>query len=356
MPAPRWMIYGATGYTGRLVVREAVARGAAPILAGRGAGAVAAMALEHGLEHRAFGLDEPEALRGALAGVAAVLHCAGPFAWTSRPMVDACLATRTHYLDITGEIDVFEAIHARDAAAREAGVVLLPGVGFDVVPTDCLAARLASEVPGPASLELAFHAAGGGVSRGTLRSMVERMPKAGAVRRDGELEAVPIAWETREIEFGCGTRWTMTIPWGDVSTAWVSTGIPNIKVFVGMSPGAITRARRLRRLAPIIGLKPVKRAAQWIIGRRVTGPSASERSAGRSYLWGRVLNARGRGAVATFDTPEGYTLTAVAAVDAALRVVAGEVGDGAMTPSLALGKDYVETLPGVSKIVVHHDG
>jgi short subunit dehydrogenase-like uncharacterized protein len=350
------MIYGATGYTGRLATREAIARGAAPVLAGRREEAVAALAREHGLEHRAFGLDDPEALRRALVDVAAVLHCAGPFAWTSSAMVDACLVTGTHYLDITGEIDVFEAIHARGAEALAADVVLLPGVGFDVVPTDCLAARLASEVPEPVSLELAFHADGGGVSRGTMRSMVERMPKAGAVRRDGRLEPVPIAWETREIEFGCGRRWTMTIPWGDVSTAWFSTRIPNIKVLVGVSPAGIARARRLRLLAPIVGLKPVKRALQWVIGRRVTGPSDTQRGAGRSYLWGRAQNARGRGATATFDTPEGYSLTAVAAIDATLRVAAGEVGGGALTPSLAFGADYVETLPGVSKIVVQHDG
>ncbi len=356
MPAPRWMIYGATGYTGRLVAREAVARGAAPILAGRGREAVAGLAREHGLEHRAVGLDDPEALRRAVADVSAVLHCAGPFAWTSRPMVDACLETGTHYLDITGEIDVFEAIHARDAEARAARVVLLPGVGFDVVPTDCLAARLASEVPEPESLELAFHAAGGGVSRGTMRSMVERLPKAGAVRREGRLEAVPLAWEAREIELGCGRRWAMTIPWGDVSTAWFSTGIPNIKVFVGVSPAGIARVRRLRLLAPVVGLKPIKRAVQWAIGRRVTGPSETQRAAGRTYLWGRVENARGRGATATFDTPEGYTFTAVAAVDAALRVAAGEVAEGAMTPSLAFGADYVETLPGVSKMALYHDG
>ena len=350
------MIYGATGYTGRLVVAEAVARGATPILAGRGREEVAALAGEHGLEHRVFGLADSVVLRRGLLDVTAVLHCAGPFAWTSRPLVDACLATGTHYLDITGEIDVFEAIHGRDAEARAARAVLLPGVGFDVVPTDCLAARLASEVPRPERLELAFHAAGGGVSRGTMRSMVERLPKAGAVRRGGRLEPVPFAWETREIEFGCGRRWTMTIPWGDVSTAYFSTGIPDVKVFAGVSPAGIARARRLRRLAPIAGLTPIKRTLQWVIGRRVTGPDAAARAAGRCYLWGRVENARGRGATATFDTPEGYTLTATAAVDTALRVAAGEVGNGAKTPSLAFGAGYVEGLPGVSKIVVAHDG
>lgn len=349
------MIYGANGFTGQLAARRAVARGERPILAGRRAEAVGGLAEELGLEARTFDLEDPAALSRGLSSVAAVLHCAGPFAWTSRPMVDACLASGTHYLDITGEIDVFEAIHGRDAEARSAAVVLLPGVGFDVVPSDCLAARLAAESPGASQLELAFYAAGGGVSRGTLRSMVERLPHAGAIRRGGRIEAVPIAWDTRKIEFSCGRRWTMTIPWGDVSTAFHSTGIPNIRVYTGASPRGIERARRLGRWAPVLGLKPIKRATQWFIGKRVTGPDAAAREAGRMYLWGRVEDALGRGVTATFDTPEGYDFTAEAAVEAARRVTAGEVEPGAMTPSLAFGSGFAEGLPGVSAMVVACD-
>src|SRR5436305_15188118 len=105
-----WMIYGANGYTGELAAREAVARGLRPVLAGRNARAVAELALELGLDSRAFALDDPAAAAHGVAGMAAVLHCAGPFVRTSRPMVDACLAAGAHYLDITGEIAVFTAI------------------------------------------------------------------------------------------------------------------------------------------------------------------------------------------------------------------------------------------------------
>lgn len=356
MASPQWMIYGANGYTGELALRAAVERGASPIVAGRDKERISALARELDLDWRAMGLDDPDALERGLSGVSAVLHCAGPFAWTSRAMVDACLATGTHYLDITGEIDVFEAIHSRDAEARSARSVLLPGVGFDVVPTDCLAARLATEISQPTDLILAFFAAGGAISRGTMRSMVERMPMAGAVRREGKLQEVPIAWDAREIEFSCGRRWAMTIPWGDVSTAFHSTAIPNIRVYTGVSPKGLARARQLRKLAPVIGFKPVKRSLQWMIGRWVTGPDAMARRAARTYLWGRVENLEGRGVTATFDTPEGYDFTATAAVDAALRVAGGEVEPGARTPSSAFGAGYAESLPGVSKMVVQHDG
>jgi len=350
------MLYGATGYTGRLALTAAIERGERPIVAGRNPKSVGELAKRFDLEHRVLDLADSSGLRRGLIDVAAVLHCAGPFAWTSAAMVEACLATGTHYLDITGEIDVFEAIHALDASAQAAHSVLIPGVGFDVVPTDCLAARLAAELPDPARLDLAFHADGGSVSRGTMKSMVERMPKAGAVRRGGRIVPVPLAWDQREIEFGCGRRWAMTIPWGDVSTAFHSTGIGDVQVYAGASPAAIERARRLRALAPVVGLKPVKRLAQWLIGKRVTGPDKATRDKARTYLWGRVENARGRGVTATFDTPEGYGFTAMAAVDAALRVARGDVAPGAKTPSIAFGAGYVESLPGVSKIVVDHDG
>jgi short subunit dehydrogenase-like uncharacterized protein len=342
-----WMIYGANGYTGELVAREAVRRGLSPVLAGRSAEAVRRLAGELGLASRAFSLDDRGGTAAELYGVEAVLHCAGPFRHTSAPMVRACLATRAHYLDITGEIDVFEAVLARGEEARRAGVALLPGVGFDVVPSDCLAARLAAALPDASELALAFWAAGGSTSRGTLKTMIEGLPHAGAVRRNGRIVSVPIAWDAREIDFGTGRRWTMTIPWGDVSTAWHSTGIPNIRVYTAASPARIRRLKRLAPLLPLAGWKPVKRLALSWVERRVTGPSPEQRQSGRMYLWGEVRNAAGRTVTATVETPEGYRFTAIAAVESMARVLAGKVQPGAWTPSRAFGADYVGELPGV---------
>src|SRR5215210_2576732 len=311
-----WMIYGANGYTGELAAREAVRQGLSPILAGRNAGAVAKLARELGLQSRAFPLDDPQAAAAELYGVRAVLHCAGPFVHTSPPMVAACLATGAHYLDITGEIAVFEEVLGQGEAARKAGVALIPGVGFDVVPSDCLGARLAAGLPDATELALAFYAEGGGASRGTLKTMIESLPAAGAIRRDGRIVPVPVAWDAREIDFGgrAGRRWAMTIPWGDVSTAYHSTGIPNIRVYSGMPPKMI---RRMKRLAPLFP------------------------------LWGEVRNAAGRTATATLETPEAYRLTAESAVASVGRVLAGKVQPGAWTPSRAFGADFVTELPGV---------
>lgn len=344
-----WMIYGANGYTGELAAREAAARGERPVLAGRNAETVAALARDLGLEHRAFPLDDPGVLARGIEGMAAVLHCAGPFVRTSRAMVAACLTVRAHYLDITGEIAVFEKVLARGQEAREAGVALLPGVGFDVVPSDCLAARLAEALPDATSLILAFASDRGTVSRGTMKTMIESLPAAGAVRRGGRIVPVPVAWDAREIDFGgrLGKRWAMTIPWGDVSTAWHSTGIPDIRVYTGTPRSGVRRLRFLAPFLPLAGWKPLKRYLQSRVDRRAPGPSEEVRRTARTYLWGEATNAAGARVTARLETPEAYHLTAVSAVECARRAAAGEVEPGAWTPSKAFGARFVDSLPGV---------
>jgi short subunit dehydrogenase-like uncharacterized protein len=225
-----YLIYGANGYTGELIAREAVRRGQRPVVAGRNGEAVRGLASELGLEHRVFSLDDPRAVDERLKGMTAVLHCAGPFVHTFRPIADACLRAKANYLDVTGEVDVFERLAARDAEARAAGVMLLPGVGFDVVPTDCLAAHLKRRLPSATRLLLAFHSVGG-LSRGTATTMIENLHRGGLIRRNGVLTPVPAAWRTRKVDFGRGPRTVVSIPWGDVSTAYRSTGIPNIEVY-----------------------------------------------------------------------------------------------------------------------------
>jgi short subunit dehydrogenase-like uncharacterized protein len=342
----QWLLYGANGYTGELIAREAARRGQRPILAGRSREKVEALARELGCQARIFALDDPSEAAGGLRGAAAVLHCAGPFLHTSAPMVDACLETGVHYLDITGELGVFESIMARSGEAVARGVSLLPGVGFDVVPTDCLAAMLAQRLPDADELWLAFYAKGSELSRGTLKTMLEGIGEGGAVRRDGRIVRVPIAWDVREIPFSIGKRTAMTIPWGDVSTAYHTTGIPNLRVYSAASPKAIARARRLARLAPLLSLTPVKRLAQKFADRR-TGPGEEKRTAGRTYLWGRVANRTGAEATMTMTCPEGYAFTVLSSLAAVERVMAGPPRPGSFTPARYFGADFVTTIEGV---------
>ena len=191
----QWMIYGANGYTGALIARQAVANGQRPILAGRNSAAVAALADELGLEGRVFELHNAEELGRQLADIDLVLHCAGPFSATSAPMIEGCLAARAHYLDISGEIAVFEHAQAQATRATEAGVVLCPGVGFDVIPTDCVAARLAEAMPEATHLALGFDSRSG-FSPGTAKTSVEALGQGGSIRRTSRITPVPLAWRT----------------------------------------------------------------------------------------------------------------------------------------------------------------
>jgi saccharopine dehydrogenase (NAD+, L-lysine-forming) len=337
-----WLLYGANGYTGTLVARLAAARGERPVLAGRSAGKVEALARELGLESRRFTLDDPGAIRRGLDGVSAVAHCAGPFSATAAPMARACVSAGVHYLDITGEIDVFEELHDLGDRARAAGIVLLPGAGFDVVPTDCLAALLAGALPGADRLDLAF-VAGGGPSPGTAKTAVQGMAQGGRARIDGVITEVPFGWRTIRAEFPSGPRTVVSVPWGDVSTAYYSTGIGAITTYTAVPAGAV-RAGQVLRLNRLLRLGPALRMAQAVAGR-AAGPGEQRRARSRCEVWGRASTGD-KAAHATLRTPNPYALTADSVVRAITRL--GSVPPGFHTPSTAFGPRYVTGLDGVT--------
>ncbi|HEX2094651.1 MAG TPA: saccharopine dehydrogenase NADP-binding domain-containing protein [Longimicrobiaceae bacterium] len=349
MTAPDFLLYGSYGYTGRLIAARALERGLRPVLAGRTPGPLREQAGALGLPHHVVSLDDPAALDAALVDVPVVLHAAGPFSRTARPMTEACLRTGTHYLDITGEIAVFEALAARNAEARAAGVTLLPGAGFDVVPSDSLAAHLKRRLPTATRLALAFQPVGGGISHGTATTMVENLAGGGAVRRGGRITRVPAAWKTRRVDFGRGPVEVTTLPWGDVSTAYHSTGIPDVEVYTRVPPAARRMMAATRRLGWLLGSAPVQRLLRAVVDRRAPGPSDEARARGAGLLWGEAEDDHGGRATARMRTPEGYTLTAMAAVGAVEEVLAGRARPGFLTPSLAFGPDWVLGFEGVSR-------
>lgn len=343
-----FLLYGANGYTGELTTRAAATRGLRPVLAGRNRAALEPLARELGLELRSFGLDDPKAVDEGLAGMDAVLHCAGPFSRTAKPMAEACLRTKTHYLDITGEIPVFESMAARDGLAKAAGVMLLPGVGFDVVPSDCLAAHLKRKLPSATRLTLAFFSSAGW-SRGTATTMIENIDKGGLIRRDGKLVRVPSAWKAREIDFGRGPRPCVTIPWGDVSTAYYSTGIPNIEVYTAAPLRMRVGMKLARPFARLLGSAPAQRLLKARVRRGAAGPSAEVRARALAVLWGEVSDAQGGRSAARLRTPEGYTLTVLTSLAIVERVLQGHAPAGFKTPSLAYGADFILGIAGVTR-------
>jgi short subunit dehydrogenase-like uncharacterized protein len=339
-----WMLYGANGYTGELIAEEAAHRGLTPILAGRREAAVRPLAERLGFEYRIFSLDTPDHIAAKLAGVDAVVLAAGPFSATSAPMVDACMATKTHYLDITGEIAVFEACHGRDDEAKQAGIAVIPGVGFDVVPSDCLAASLREALPAATHLELAF-AGGGSWSRGTAKTMIEGMGDGGAIRKDGVIKKVPPTWKTLEVPFRDKPRSCVSIPWGDVSTAFYSTEIPNIIVYMHMPERMAKAVKVMSPLMPMLTWKPLQNLIKAGIDRAVTGPDEITRERVKTQMWGRVVDDAGNAIEGTLITPEGYKLTAECAVESVRRVLS-RPEPGALTPSMAFGAKYITTFKG----------
>jgi len=343
--APRLLVYGAYGYTGRLVVEAAIDRGDDPIVAGRDAAKTRGVATATDLRARSFTIADAG---DHLGDVDAVLNCAGPFAETADAMVDACIDTGTHYLDVTGELPVFERIRRRGPDAAAAGVTLLPGVGFDVVPTDCLAAHLHDRLPAATHLSLAFDT-DGGVSGGTLKTALSGIGPEGAVRRGGDLRAEPLGARTRVIDFGDGLRRAISIPWGDVSTAHHTTGIPNVDVYLALPRAGRTAAALVPYLGGVLDADAIQRGLSWLLDRYVDGPDAETRASGEARVWGEVRTDDDR-LVSRLRTPEPYRLTADAATLIAGKVLDGDAPAGYATPASAFGPDLVLELDGVERV------
>ena len=341
-----FLIYGANGYTGELIAREAARRGLKPILSGRSQNKVEPLAKELNLTCRTFSLEDKKSLEYTLKEVDFVIHCAGPFSLTSKLMVEACLRTGKHYLDITGEIAVFEAMARRGEQAKEAGMMIMPGVGFDVVPSDCLALHLKNRLPGAANLMLAFYGMGK-ISHGTQATMTMNVGRGGAIRRDGKIVQVPAAWKTREIDFGEFTKTGVTIPWGDVSTAFYSTGIPNIEVYTVLPEENLRLLKLSRYIGWLLATKPVQNYLQKQIPEG--GPNEAERAKGKTYLWGEATDNAGDKVESRLECPEGYTTTALTALKIAEKILAGNFCVGFQTPAKCYGADLVLEIENTSR-------
>jgi short subunit dehydrogenase-like uncharacterized protein len=345
-----FLIYGSYGYTGQLIVDLAIKDGLRPILAGRDEKKLRAQAQKYDLAYRAFSLDETSKLDSALREVDAVLHCAGPFVHTFRQMAEACLRTQKHYVDISGEILGFEALAALDAQAKEAGIMLLPGGGFDVVPSDCLAAHVKQRLPSATHFRLFIRGVGAGVSRGTAKSAIENMHRQGMIRRDGKLVKVPPAWQILEQDFGRGPVKVVSVGWGDVSTAYHSTGIPNIETYFALPKIAIISMKWMRVIGPLMYNRIAKNILKAMINTFLApGPNDEKRTKGHSTMIGEAMDDKGNRAVSKLQTPEAYNCTALATVEIMKHILNNDFKIGFQTASLAYGADFILQFDGVQR-------
>jgi short subunit dehydrogenase-like uncharacterized protein len=333
------LIYGAAGFTGRLLVEEALRRGLRPIVAGRTADKLRALPGTPGLPAREVTLSDPRLLERALDGVSVVLNAAGPFSATAGPLVTACLRRGVHYLDITGEAPVIEALSGRDSDARAAGVMVMPSVGFDVVPSDCLAvhvSRRASRVTG-------LHIGISGLallSRGSARTMIEMLDKPTLARRNGRLREIPASTE-RSFDFGQGPRKSVAVTWGDVASAYFSTGAGDVTTYFEATPAVRAHTTAMRAFGWAIPYTPWQPFLGVAAALLPEGPTPISRARAEAVVVveaeadGRVV-ARGR-----IRTPEAYTFTADCGIAIASRVLEGDLQPGFQTAARVFGPDFV---------------
>lgn len=335
------IIYGSYGYTGRLIARECKSRKLNVILSGRKQEALQDQSKETGYPFEIVDLSDSVALRNLLLKGRVVIHCGGPFQFTAKTMADMCLETHTHYTDITGEYQVFEMLAEYDSKAKDAGITILPGTGFDVVPSDCLAVYLKMKLPSATHLMLAFTTSNGGLSRGTAKTMIEGLGQGSVIRKDGKLIHILLGEKVKEIDFGSFKAKCLNIPWGDISTAWHSTGISDIEVYMATSGKTIAGAKMSRYLNWLLKLRSVKNFILKKIEKKLTGPGIEKRNAGKSFLWGKVWDDSGNSCTATLETINGYTLTAKASVLIAEKILKNNFKTGYQTPGTAYGADLV---------------
>lgn len=327
------LIYGANGYVGSLLTKLAAERGIAAVVAGRSE-SVAEVADAAGFDSRVGSVDGI-----GLDGVDVIINAAGPFAKTAGPLARRCIEARVHYVDLAGEAADFEAVHALHEAAVEAGVTVMPGVGFGVVPTDCLVLHLKNRVPDGVSIDVAF-ATTGGVSGGTLRTMAAGFGDRGRVRHD--------TLQMRQVEFASGTKRCIENPWrGDLLTAPVSTGIDDVTTWISLPrPLAVVMARAHRRGDAAHPPWPA-RVLRRIASRAPAGPSAKKLASGRAEVWAQITDPVGATTVATLMTPDAYVHSVDAALESARRLASGSPTAGFRTPAQEFGADFVTELPGV---------
>lgn len=340
----KFLIYGAYGYTGQLIVEKASKESLDFDIAGRDQQKTEEMAATIDRKGLVFSLDKHDSIVEILKGYDCVIHCAGPFSKTAKPMIEACLEAKTHYIDITGEIEVFEMLKSLEDKAKQANIFILPGAGFDVVPTDCLAAALKKELPDATKLDLGFMS-DSTFSRGTALTMAESLHQGGAIRENGKIRKVPNAYKSRTVERDGKTLSFVSIPWGDVSTAYHSTGIPNVTTFFGVHPKAIDKMRSMDSLKWIFGLKPVQYFIRKRIKKKITGPTEEQRANTRTWVWGEAVNDDGKSVFAEIETIEGYELTAHSVVNVMKKVTGKPLPSGFLTPSLAFGYDFILEIP-----------
>ena len=339
-----WMLYGVTGKTGRMVLNHALERGHRPVIAGRNAEKVRELAELHALPWESFDLRDSTMIDSFLAPVDLVVNMAGPYTSTAVPIVQAAIRAGTDYIDVSGELSVFQALLELDDDARGRNVMILPGCGFEIVPSDALALRLAERMPEAVSLELAISSANR-ISAGTFKAATGVIADGGFVRRNGELVPEPLGTEGPNVRFHQGERKTIHAPLPDLVSAWWATGIGEITTLFALPPGAGFARHLGPSLQRALRIRPLRRLLNASATLGTSRSTELNSDSGSGSFWGRVTAKDGRTVEAWIETGEPYTFTACAVIQG-VELCAEETRPGFQTPATAFGVDFAENVSG----------
>lgn len=344
-----FLLYGANGYTGELIARFAHKYDLQPILAGRNKDKIEPLANKLGLPFLIADLHDPAALKAILKDVPLVVQAAGPYHITAKPMIAACLETNTHYIDLNGDMDVFEMLLALDDQAKAKNIMVMPGAGFDVVPTDCLSLWLKNRMTDATHLTIAFAILGSALSRGTTISTLQKAGMPGAVRKDGRIVPEPVGKRSMTMQFPGRQEkiFMMSLPWGDVSTAYFTTGIPNIVTYTSINKAVWYVLKAQSAFNWLLRTSFMRRLLNTIVGWQSPGPDDSVRDKAISLVWGKVTNAKGASLEASMSCPEAYSLTADTILLISKKILEGNFKTGYQTPASAYGENLIMEVPGV---------
>ncbi len=344
--AGEWVLYGATGFTGRLIVESALALGLRPVVAGRDESALRQLAESRGLACAHAGVDSEAQLDRMLAGRALVLNAAGPFTATAGPIMSACLRTGAHYLDIGGDISVVEPQLLRVEEFRAAGLMALLAVGFDVVPSD-FAASCAADGAGADELRIGISCALS-LSKGSSKASVDELPRGELITSKGRLRKTNRSTRYATFDFGAGPRECIAVSWGDLLTAPLSTGVDSISVYFEATSEMRRAAALGRFLGPLARFALFRKLLVAMIDMgREAGPSPATRASHSATIVAHALRDGRLVGRCTVRTPDPYDFTAQAAALAVKSVLEGTVRPGCWPPSAVLPRTFLSTLPGV---------
>lgn len=345
------LIYGVTGYTGHLIIKEALAKGIAFTIAGRNAEKIQSLAVEFNLPSLSFGLDDQAVIIRNIRPFSLVLNVAGPYSYTTKPMAEACLEAGVHYVDLCGELDLLDWFHSQHDRALEKKVALVGGAGFNHTPTNCVAGKLHEFMPDATHLELAVHLGGGSISHGTMSSMILLLGESGTFRKNGILQSEPLGKKRQTIDFGVGIKNCISIPWGDINASWYSTKISNIRTYTSASFLAWLLLKGQFLLNPVLRSTWFRKQLQHWADRKFTGPSHSEIKLIKTRIYGKVWNDSGQEKELLVECAESYIFSARSAIKIVQRMMENPGICGYKTPAQILNFEDFMSITGTGNII-----